>query len=368
MPSEQGKLMTRRDALGKLVQGAGAAALAGSQALGQGEAPEDRRFRFLLWNDIHIRADELPTYPFATEKAEWCLQCANGEGLVEAPDFIVSAGDIVHTNAAADFDFLKSLILDRLDVPFLPCAGNHENEQGEGIPASNEAYDACFGAGWHNYVFEYGGIRFIVLDDSGGHRPPDDVTAARNAFVERAFEFTSGSPTIMVAHIPLIAKRDLEPYKASFGFSSWRCLDLGALEVLEANAERAIAFLCGHIHITGAREQGGVYHVMPSGTGSYPADFASLDVYADRVDVRMHRCPEQWTGNQAGNIHGKQRHGIDYTDEAHPTHELYVAGTPEEREFSIPLGGAKRPADDAKRELTVWHEVGPGDWEEVAVG
>ena len=331
MNGQRGEQLSRRDAIGRLGQVAGGAALVSSLASGRAAAQDDdgRRFRFFQWNDVHLRADELPTYPFATEKAEWLVKCANGEGGMEAPDFVLSGGDLVHT--PADFGFLRSLVLDRLSVPFLPCVGNHENEQGEGITSSNEGYDACFGPGWHNYVFTYGGISFIVMDDSGGHRQPDDVTAARNAFLERAYDFAAGSLTIVVAHIPLIAKRDLEPYKASFGFSSWRCLDLRALEVLEANAHQTLAFLCGHIHLTGMREQNDIYHVMPSGTGSYPADFASFDVYADRIDVEMHSCPDEYRQGQAGNIHGKSRHGVDYVDEAHPTHELYVSGTAEER-------------------------------------
>jgi hypothetical protein len=34
-------------------------------------------------------------------------------------------------------------VLDGLRVPVLPCVGNHENRQGEGVAELNAAYDAC---------------------------------------------------------------------------------------------------------------------------------------------------------------------------------------------------------------------------------
>ncbi|MDP6114116.1 MAG: metallophosphoesterase [Planctomycetota bacterium] len=313
--------------------------------------PNERLFRFFFWNDIHLRAPHLfpehRTYPLANEKAAWAVECALGKHELEPPDFVLSGGDIINgeiPDYQEDFDYMKSLILDPIDVPFLPCVGNHENRQGEGITELNEAYDRFFGERWHHYTFTCGGIGFIVVDTSGAHRNGDEVTEKRNSFVDSAFAELDDLPVILVTHVPLIAARDLEPLKASFGFSSWKVLEPGLLETVMRNAERTIAVLCGHIHLTSVQEQSGVHQIMPGGIGGYPSDFAAFDVYADRIDMKMHSPPEEIL-DPAGNIHGKRRHSIDYTDSQHPTHHAYIWGNENERRVSIPLAGPKAPRE-----------------------
>lgn len=321
---------------------------------------------------MHLRSPHVPGrppgYPSAHEKAIWALECVQGRHGLDAPDFVLSAGDIINgeiPDYGADFDYLKASILDRLSVPFLPCVGNHENGQGEGMAQKNLAYDACFGPRWHNYVFTCRGIGFVVVDTSGGHRPPDEVTAARNAFVARALDRLGGRPILLVSHIPLIVMREEAVLKTSFGFSSWKVLDTRLLQALEEHADRIIAVLSGHIHLTSVRRQGRIYHIMPGGLCGYPSDFASLDVFADRIEVRMHRAPAQWL-DRAGNIHGRPRHAVDYTDGEHPDHERYLWGNEQERSLTIPLNGKKRLEKEwAGLPLKVFHEIRPDEWEEA---
>ncbi len=333
------------------------------------ETGQPRRFRFFLWSDMHVRAGNVPNrppgYPCAEEKAAWATDCACGQGGIEPPDFVVSAGDIIDgelSDYSLDFAHLRKTYLDRLKVPFLPCVGNHENEQGEGIPERNHAYDQCFGPRWHNYVFTCGGIGFVMVDTSGADHQPDSVTAARNTFVDRAMDFLAGMPIIVVTHVPLIAMREEAPLKQSFGFSSWQVLDLGMLQRVRRRSDSVVAVLAGHLHLTAARKDGDITHITTGGTCGYPADFASFDVYDDRIEVRMHKAPSRWL-DRGGNIHGKPRHPKDYTDATHPDHESYLWGNPDERTFAIPLAGSKRPGNRPPRDLTVHHETAPGKWE-----
>ena len=255
-------------------------------------------------------------------------------------------------------------LIDRLDMPLQPCLGNHENRQGEGIPKLNAAYDHRYGPGWHNYVYTICGVAFVVIDSSGAHRRPDETTTARNAFLERAFERTAHMPVFVLTHVPLIAMRDEAALAPSFGFASWRVLDETLLSIVEEHADQVIAVLCGHIHLTAVKKLRGIYHIMPSGTAGYPADFATYDVYADRVEVAMQRAPGELIGDPTlGDIHGVHRHGTDYNDRDHPDHECYVSGKAEERQFTIELD--KQPNEGAPRELTILHEEGAGDWHEV---
>ena len=332
---------------------------------------DDRLFRFFQWNDMHIRNRDVPGrnagYPGCNEKATWAAECAQGKHDFEPPDFIASVGDIICgeiEDYSDDFRFVDRHLIDRLDVPLLPCLGNHENRQGEGIPELNVAYDRRYGPGWHNYLYTIGGIAFIVIDSSGAHRKPDEITATRNAFLKRAFERADDMPVFVLTHVPLIALRDEAALLPSFGFSSWKVQDEALLTIVEKHADQVIAVLCGHIHLTAMKKRRGIYHIMPSGTAGYPADFATYDVYANRVEVAMQRAPDELIGDPTlGDIHGAHRHGIDYIDETHLDHDRYMSGNVEERRFTIELD--KQPDKSAPRELTILHETSIGNWQEV---
>jgi hypothetical protein len=94
--------------------------------------------------------------------------------------------------------------------------------------------------------------------------------------------------------------------------------------------------------------------------------FGAFDVYPDRIAVQMLRVPDELIGDPAlGDIHGVRRHGIDYVDAAHPVHDSYMSGNAEERRFSIPLEGCRRPDPQASRQLEIAHETSPGQWREA---
>lgn len=330
-----------------------------------------RLFRIFQWNDFHVRdtavSGRTAGYPRCNEKAAWARRCAQGFNGLEPPEFIVSAGDLIDGEIGdfdRDFAALRNVLLDGLTLPLLPCLGNHENQQGEGVPAHNAAYDRFFGPRWHNYLFTRAGVGFVVIDSSGGHREADEVTTARLEFARRALDRLAGMPLLVVTHVPLIAMRQPEVLAKSFGFSSWVNLDSRLKNLLESRADAIVAVLSGHLHITGVQRENGVWHIVPSGTAGYPSDFASIDVYPDRLQVTMHAAPAELVGpDKRGNIHGKERHGIDFTDASHPDPESYVSGAPQERKFVIPLHPAQRPDPrKADEPLRVWHEIAPGEW------
>ena len=60
----------------------------------------ERHFRFFQWNDLHVRdrhvAGRTGGYPGCNEKVAWLAAAARGEVAGnEAPDFIISAGDLI---------------------------------------------------------------------------------------------------------------------------------------------------------------------------------------------------------------------------------------------------------------------------------
>lgn len=311
-----------------------------------------RLFRFFQWNDMHLRARadasapaRSPNYHHAEALGRWAAECAAGSRRIAKPDLVVSVGDLIDGETDAldqDFATLQASLVDGLAVPFLPCVGNHENAQGEGVPAQNRAYDAAFGADRHNYVCTFGGVAFVVVDNSGGHRTADAITGARNAWVRDALAAHAHLPTIVVCHIPLVPMRDPAALAPSFGFSSWCTVDTGMLDAVEAHRASVIAVLSGHLHITGVIERAGIAHVCVGGTAGYPPGFAAYDVHEDRIEARVHSAPHVWH-DPRNNIHGCARHGRDYVDAQHPTPRSYVAGRACERRFTIRLAAGKRP-------------------------
>jgi hypothetical protein len=148
-------------------------------------------------------------------------------------------------------------------------------------------------------------------------------------------------PKIILCHIPLIALRDEPTLAKSFGFSSYRDHDPGTLQLLEENSDTVIAVLSGHLHLTGMKQQRGIFHISIAGTASYPCHVAVYSVFPDRIEVAVTQLPESLT-RAAPSIHGKPRHGLDFTDTEHGTAEEYQAARADERRFTIPLSEKKR--------------------------
>lgn len=105
---------------------------------------------------------------------------------------------------------------------------------------------------------------------------------------------------------------------------------------MDEHADSIVAVLSGHLHLTGVVVRKGVHHVSVSGTASYPCDFASFDVFPDRIRMRLHSLPAKLQTPDT-NIHGRRRHKVDFTDATHPTPESYVRGNPSERDVEIAL-------------------------------
>ena len=143
-------------------------------------------------------------------------------------------------------------------------------------------------------------------------------------------------PTILCCHIPLVPLRDEEVLKQSFGFGSYTAHDAELLKLVDTHADSVVAVLSGHLHLTGVVRRNGVCHIVISGTGSYPCDFASYEVFADRIRMRVHSLPPNLVTPET-DIHGKPRYATDFTDAAHVTHEAYVRGNPSERTLEMVL-------------------------------
>lgn len=303
----------------------------------RGEAP---LFSFLQLNDTHVDADAgKDGYEKANEKACWLIEAAASGQHFARPDFVVGIGDLINGERLAalgpDLKLLRQM-LNALPMPFHPVVGNHEVIQQEGNPKHEQAYREAFGNDRVNYTFTRGGLRFIALNNSGACCVGPAIVQARNAWLRHELERDPAVPKIILCHIPLVPLREEAVLARSFGFRSYIDHDGGTLKLVEEHADSVIAVLSGHLHLTGAVQRKGIFHVTISGTASYPCDYACYTVFPDRIQVSVRQLPVELVTPRT-NIHGQPRYPQDFTDVSHSTPWEYVAGRPDERDFTIPL-------------------------------
>jgi Calcineurin-like phosphoesterase len=325
----------------------GTALFGGGSARGEDEKPV---CRFVQINDLHVQASEpavrpaQETYKHANERARWLVEAINRETFCPLPEFVVGVGDLIHGEGLERFEpDLKTLqeIIKPLRCPFYPVVGNHEVMQQERSSKCLKPYCDAFGKDRVDYTFTRAGIVFIALNNSGA--PDPGAAKERNKWLREALKDGRDQPKIVLCHIPLIPLRDKATLAKSFGFPSDYDHDAGTLKLLEEHADTMIAVLSGHLHLTGVKSQRDILHVSLAGTASYPSDGAAVyEVFPDRIEVAVKQLPEKLARTEPS-IHGRGRHGKDFTDSEHRTAEEYQCGLAEERRFKTPLAGGKRP-------------------------
>jgi hypothetical protein len=315
-------------------------------------AQENRKkplYTFLQLNDTHLDGpiNSRGVYAWANARLKWFVEEMNREGGVR-PLFILYLGDMIHQarqDIAKAMVELEREVLNKIPFMILPCLGNHENRQRQGCPVANEPYIKTFGQGRVDYVFKRGPLQFIVFDNSGMPPRPtigmieehERLRVERLKWLEPILAADPSQPRFICSHIPLACVREEKILAKSFGFPSYYAHDAELLELLSRYNKSILGALSGHLHLTGVAMVDGIRHINISGLASYPHDYGIFDVYTDRVEVRIESAPEDMHQPYASNIHCSRRHGIDYTDAQHPTHELYVRGNPDERQFTIPM-------------------------------
>ncbi len=130
---------------------------------------------------------------------------------------------------------------------------------------------------------------------------------------------------------PVFPIRQPDVLAQSFGFHSWKTREPEIAEILDAHSS-VIAVTSGHLHLTGMSLHGRVPQIVFAGTASYPHDVGLFTVAESTVTVEAVRLPSHLLVPET-NIHGMQRHGIDFTDPDHPSYTHSVMGHVEERRF-----------------------------------
>lgn len=298
-------------------------------------------FRFLQINDVHyIGPSGKDGYAEANRRADWLFERIRQQDFFPRLDFVMIAGDLVHGEGLDGLREELPIVREKLDglgIPYYTAVGNHEVVQREGDPVYEKPYYDAFGAGRLQYSFVQRGVEFIVLNDSGtACRRPKSVYDERFRGLDGMLRANPRLPKLLFCHIPLVAIREEAVLAKSFGFASYKVKEPEILELVETRSSNVRAVLAGHLHLTGVVREKAIVHASICGTASYPHDVAVYTVFPGRVEVEVVRLPSHLL-DPSTNIHGSRRHGIDYTDRAHPDYTSYLMGNPAERRFTIGL-------------------------------
>jgi DNA repair exonuclease SbcCD nuclease subunit len=279
-------------------------------------------------------------YDGANARAEWLLAQVEPGGELNGLDFVVSGGDLIHGENLPSIGVEMAALrerLRRLPVPFFPCCGNHEVKQAEGDPAFEEPYRRTFGEDRFDYAIPAGPAEIIVLNNAGTFHVVAARREARFEAFKRLLANRPGVPKILVCHVPLLPVRDNDTLRESFGFLSYKTLEVELVDALEVHGRDVRLVISGHLHLTGMVEHRGVRHLVTSGTASFPHHYPVITVTGEGIDVEVRSLPES-LHEPATNLHGRPRYAHDYTDSAHPDGDSYVRGNPGERRFFVSFG------------------------------
>ena len=222
--------------------------------------------------DLHLGFD--PGNPAELNRQRLDAVLARLMAMRPRPDLIVATGDLTEFGDDASYRALVAA-LGSLDIPVLPCLGNHDRRAAF---AANFPHVPTDG-GFVQYVHDAGPLRLVMTDTLDEARHGGAFCEARAGWLAARLDEAREQPAVVVVHHPPIP----------LGIE-W--MDPAAEEAWAARLRRSIegrsnvvAVLCGHIHRpTVARWAGTALVVCPSTAPQVALDLSPID--AERPDGR----------------------------------------------------------------------------------
>ncbi|MHC4777333.1 MAG: metallophosphoesterase family protein [Planctomycetota bacterium] len=218
-----------------------------------------------------IMADRTSSGPISMRILEQFVDEVN----VIRPDFVITVGDLIpgYTNREKWVQQMKGfrVVMDRLEVPWFPVAGNHDIYWGgKDKPKEQHEpdYESHFGPLWYSFVHKK--CRFIAFytdegDPETGKRAYDDAQAQKMSPEQEAWlkktlgESKSADHVFMFLHIP------------RWGFAS--ASDWKRTHKILKGAGNVSAVFAGHTHVMQyyGKKDGIEYHTLGSTGGTLEA-------------------------------------------------------------------------------------------------
>jgi 3',5'-cyclic AMP phosphodiesterase CpdA len=201
-------------------------------------------FRFVVTGDQHLG---LPNF------ASYLVPLINA---VDA-DFVMLVGDETNTGLQGEWDSLFDAISFLRAPAVLQIPGNHEYK----TPSLIRQNLGIAG----DYRFDYGGWRFICMDDGRGY-----LTTTQLAWLQQVLA-TAPGPTAIFMHVPPAGVTSQWDWAANIGGVYYRTdFDGGAAELRElCRAYGVKVVYAGHIHaFDAAYDDNGVLYIVTGGGGT----------------------------------------------------------------------------------------------------
>lgn len=163
-------------------------------------------------------------------------------------DFIIHLGDLVYHGYSGEFEAYQELI-DAVPMPLIAVRGNHE------IASGTATFAHYIGA--EDWTFDYGGCRFVGLDNGDGKFDDLALQTAKDAI-------GGNRPTFLCFHMP----PPVEPWAAHSMKTDANGGGWGQLEGMLTQGDIRAVFV-GHIHLRDEMQIDGIPFVI-SGAGGSP--------------------------------------------------------------------------------------------------
>lgn len=301
-------------------------------------------FTFVHVTDTHWHRDH-----HSDRQMRRFVDAINKETFFPLPDFIIHTGDIIRGyNDTIEEHYTQmreaKAVLDRLKPRAYYTCHNHDTI---GEDVRGVVFDEVFGAP-HAQEIERNGFYFLILSgrlassdiygDWGGDpelgRVGFDIhTPSGRTLIRSRMEARSGHNKLLFSHAGLVSPRKITtaenselpvPRKSGYRYSMGEAAAAGVREVLSRCG--VTAHYCGNSHVNSRLRRGGVEYVTTCALAQYPGEARHVTVYEDRL---VHRIMPVGGGREGG------FRWPNVTDADHATNRIYMAGNPEEREFTI---------------------------------
>lgn len=185
------------------------------------------------------------------------------------PEFVVSVGDLIEGNVAADVNRKQWDDFDtyakQFRMPFFYCAGNHDAANKAKVEVWRERLGRAY------YHFTYKDCLFLVLNSNDGDNYKTAIGKDQLAYVEKALKDNEKARwTFVFLHHPLWAGRDVPA-------TNW-------LDVEKLLAGRKHTAFCGHVHTFRKFLRNGTAYYQLATTGGSSAmrglDYGEFDQVA----------------------------------------------------------------------------------------
>jgi hypothetical protein len=198
-------------------------------------------FRFVVMGDSR------------SNEAVWNAIVAHIDQLDPRPSFVINSGDLIYGGTAEEFaEYLVPPLL-KTQIPYFFALGNHDR----GANGLAWEYRYLCGEDALNYFFDFGGYRFVVIDNCSKVLPP----ARTLQWLDRTLASTpQGLRKIVVAHQPVTAIE-------KWAYHAWTKPESEIfVDLMEKHRVSEVFF--GHIHAYSTAELKGIHYTVVGGGGA----------------------------------------------------------------------------------------------------